>query len=97
MKNWFFVKEYILILVPRGRGAPASTFLCALCIAIADTIQARIRMRLHYSRLPHNPSPILLDKSHKFEQAENFVFGYGESTVCPQSEKKRGAEEAKLK
>jgi len=30
-----------------------------------------------YSRLPHNPYPIkciLLDKSHKFEQAENFAF-----------------------
>ena len=30
-----------------------------------------------YSRLPHNPYPIkciLLDKSHKFEQVENFAF-----------------------
>jgi len=36
-----------------------------------------LRQSQLYSRLPHNPYPIkciLLDKSHKFEWAENFAF-----------------------
>jgi len=52
-------------------GCPTAKSISYMCQAF------KVLRSWCYSRLPHNPYPIkciLLDKSHKFEQAENFAF-----------------------